>query len=452
MKIVQVLGWYFPENVGGTETYVAGLAQRLVAAGHEVVIAAHHKSGWHPHSYTHSGIVVFRYPVPKAPTRSEFRDTVEMRGVEHFHRWVAQQNADIVHFHGIATGIKLPELNAARRAGAKIILTLHTADLGFVCYRGTMMRWGERLCDGISEAAKCTACALHQRGLPKPLAAALGLTPSALAKQALKVPGPFGTAAGMGWLVRQYQSNLGSMAASVDKLVVLTQSAYQILLANRWPEDKMVVNRLGISHCNVHAKPGPSAVPACLPLKIAYFGRYEAIKGVEVLARAFASLPSTVPLLLELRGPASDESGRRLLHKVRSQLGSDPRVSFAPPVPPGVAPQVLAGYDVLCCPSLTLEGGPTVALEAYSVGTPIIGSRIGGLAELVRDGVNGCLLPPGAYQALALLFRRLAEDPLGTVDRWRAGISKPRTMDDIAADYVHIYGECLHSESEPNAS
>ena len=40
MKIVHLLGWYFPDSVGGTEVYVEGLCRRLRAAGHEVLIAA----------------------------------------------------------------------------------------------------------------------------------------------------------------------------------------------------------------------------------------------------------------------------------------------------------------------------------------------------------------------------------------------------------------------------
>ncbi len=40
MRIVQVLSWYYPENLGGTETYVSGLSKRLVPIGHDLLIAA----------------------------------------------------------------------------------------------------------------------------------------------------------------------------------------------------------------------------------------------------------------------------------------------------------------------------------------------------------------------------------------------------------------------------
>ena len=69
-------------------------------------------------------------------------------------------------------------------------------------------------------------------------------------------------------------------------------------------------------------------------------------------------------------------------------------MTFAPAVTAIEVPQILAGYDVLCCPAVCLEGGPTVAIEAHAVGTPVIGTRIGGLAELITDGVNGKLVRP----------------------------------------------------------
>jgi glycosyltransferase involved in cell wall biosynthesis len=114
-------------------------------------------------------------------------------------------------------------------------------------------------------------------------------------------------------------------------------------------------------------------------------------------------------------------------------------VAVEPAVSPADAPRVLGRWDLLCCPSLTLEGGPTVAIEAHAVGTPVIGARIGGLAELVTDGVNGRLIPPGDWRGLATCLREAASDPAGTIDRWRAAVPPVRTMDDIAADYLALY-------------
>jgi glycosyltransferase involved in cell wall biosynthesis len=102
-------------------------------------------------------------------------------------------------------------------------------------------------------------------------------------------------------------------------------------------------------------------------------------------------------------------------------------------------PGHLSSIDVLCCPSVCLEGGPTVAIEAHAAGTPVAGTRIGGLAEIVTDGVDGRLVPPGDWRALAAALVEIASDPAGTVDRWRARIPAARTMDEVTADYLKLY-------------
>ena len=65
-----------------------------------------------------------------------------------------------------------------------------------------------------------------------------------------------------------------------------------------------------------------------------------------------------------------------------------------------------------------------MAIEAHAVGTPVIGTRIGGLAELVTDGVNGRLVAPGDRRALAGVIREMIADPQGTIDRWRRALPR----------------------------
>ena len=76
--------------------------------------------------------------------------------------------------------------------------------------------------------------------------------------------------------------------------------------------------------------------------------------------------------------------------------------------------------DVFCLPSFA-EGLPVVLMEAMANELPVITSRLAGIAELVDDGVNGVLLPPGREDVIADALERLAADPELRTRYGRAG-------------------------------
>ena len=139
-------------------------------------------------------------------------------------------------------------------------------------------------------------------------------------------------------------------------------------------------------------------------------------------ARAVRAIPRDVPFELQIRGPQLDDAARRFVDELKTTIGDDPRVRFEPAVPAGDVPRVLADLDVLLCPSITFENGPTVALEAMAVGTPVIASRVGNLAEIIDDGVNGRLVPAGDVGALAAALTEAADAPSATIDLWRRAL------------------------------
>ncbi len=439
MRIVLASGWYFPESLGGTEVYVNALATRLCASGHEVSVAAPDPSSSEERHYEHDGVQVYRYPTPSHPTRAECQGICVVRGAEYFHHWLKNQQPDVVHVHTFTTGLGIFELRAAKSARARVLATTHLPSLGWICQRGTMMRWGESLCDGVCQAAKCSACELHHRGIPKTLARLAGQLPVSLSRRGGMLPGSIGSAVGMADLIVRNQRMQRECLEIVDRFVVLTNWAMEALARNGAPRNKIALNRLGMCQAVPHRKPGPQVKPTPLPVTIGYLGRFEPLKGVRELARAVANLDRSLPLRVEFRGPVRTDSDRNQVDQVRIAAGGDPRVRFGGEVTAQDVPKVLAGYDVLCCPSLALEGGPTVAIEAHAVGTPVIGSRIGGLAEVISDGVNGRLMPPGDVRALRAVLREISENPAGTVDCWRNALPQARTMDTVVADYLNLY-------------
>lgn len=434
MRIVQAAGWYLPSSKGGTEVYVSELSTRLRAAGHDVLIAAPETVGHQERTYDEAGFTVYRYPIPPRVTREEAQGRVPVRGAERFHGWLRKAAPDIVHMHTYVTGLGLHEVRAAKSLGARVIATTHAASLGFTCQRGTMMRWGTRLCDGVVSPGKCAACQLQHTGVPRPLAIAAALMPSAIGSVGRRIPGKVGTLLGMTELITHNTIAQREMLELVDRFVVLSDWARDVLIANGASPDKIALNRLGARFPTDAVATRRSAAP----LTVAYIGRFDPIKGVTEFARAISKIPRTAPIHFEFHGPVQFRTELAVLEHLKSIVGPEAWVTFGGELDAAGVRAVLGRIDVLCCPSRVVEGGPTVALEAHAAGVPVIGSNIPALSEIVQNGVNGRLFAPGDVDALAGALTELADKP-EIVNEWRANLPHVRTMDDVARDYLELY-------------
>jgi glycosyltransferase involved in cell wall biosynthesis len=133
-------------------------------------------------------------------------------------------------------------------------------------------------------------------------------------------------------------------------------------------------------------------------------GALERRKGHAVLLAAAAGLAPVIP---DIRYVFCGE-GREVEALRRAAAPLDGAVRFA-----GFRRDMaacLAAADVVALPSLQ-EGLGVAALEAMAAGRPVLGSRVGGLAEAVAHGETGLLVPPGDPLALASALARLARDP-----------------------------------------
>jgi glycosyltransferase involved in cell wall biosynthesis len=151
-------------------------------------------------------------------------------------------------------------------------------------------------------------------------------------------------------------------------------------------------------------------------------GRIDPLKGHRVLLDALARSAGDVWLWI-VGDVAFDRYGdyRATLETQANELGG--RVKFL-----GWRddlPEVLAALDIVVQPSTEPEAFGRSAAEAQAAGVPVIATRLGGLPEVVEEGVTGLLIPPGDSDALAEAIRSLATDPerrqaMGAAGRERA--------------------------------
>ncbi len=144
---------------------------------------------------------------------------------------------------------------------------------------------------------------------------------------------------------------------------------------------------------------------------ILYVGVLIPLKGVHFLLESFARISNEIKdTKLVLIGKANDGGYAESLVKLTARLGLDQRVTFMGAMPQAELAELMARAQVLVLPSLS-EGLGRVLLEAMACGTPVIGSAVGGIPEIIQEGETGFLIPPGDVGALAGRLKWILEHP-----------------------------------------
>jgi len=216
--------------------------------------------------------------------------------------------------------------------------------------------------------------------------------------------------------VDEFQQSAGDGALRVLRLArdaelrgaahVFTPSAYLRELAVSW----------GVPAARVSVLPNPSPRLPELPPRdelrarlgmdgptLAFAGRLTAQKS---LGDALAALAANDGVSLLVAG---DGDERPALERRAAELGLGERVRFLGPQPRGRVLELFRAADASILSS-SWENFPHTVVEALAVGTPVIATSVGGVAEVVRDGENGLLVAPGDVDGLAAAVRRYLAD------------------------------------------
>jgi glycosyltransferase involved in cell wall biosynthesis len=369
MRIL-MLAQFYPPAIGGEERHVRNLSIELVARGHDVSVVTFLQEGTAKFECD-QGVKVYRVGASMQRLSALFADK-ERRHAAPFpdpetlwalRRIIRHEPPDIVHAHNWFVHSFIP-LKAWSKA--KLVVTLH--DCSLVCAKQSFV-YREALCSGPG-LTKCMRCAVEHYG------AARGV-PITLAN----------------WVGGKVEHQTVDMFLPVSRAITeATQLAkhglpYRVI-PNFIPDD--------ISMSLDDANP----LLAHLPQDdyLLFVGDVRRGKGAEVLLRAYTEMESQIPLVL---------IGR---------LGTDFSVSLPPNVhllqswPHGAIMSAWSRCTIALVPSIVLDACPTVALEAMSMGRPVVASRIGGLPDIVVDGKTGFLVTPGDALMLRQAIQHLLDN------------------------------------------
>ncbi|WP_018426708.1 glycosyltransferase family 4 protein [Hoeflea sp. 108] len=308
---------------------------------------------------------------------------------------------DVVHIHHLLLiGAEFPHIVRRTLPDCRIVMTLH--DYYPICHHdGLMVRTsGKELCHTASPD-RCHACF---KDIP-------------LDRFALR------------------ERHLKALLSTVDHFVAPSR-----FLRQRYVNWELAEDAISVIPNGLPVRPKPIATPdrAGRPTVFGYFGNLNPWKGTTVLLEA-ARLLIEEGLEFELRVHGGVPFQSEVFVSEVDRLFSEtaPTVQRRGPYRREDVAELVAAVDCTVVPSIWWENAPLVIQEAQAQGRPVIASNIGGMAELVEDGVNGLGVSPNDPRALAGAMRRIAEAP-ELRHRLSGNARQPDDIDTTARRYLEL--------------
>jgi glycosyltransferase involved in cell wall biosynthesis len=313
---------------------------------------------------------------------------------------------DVVHFHGIHRQLSPSIMITARRHGMAAVQTFH--DHQAVCPADVLLLGGVQPCSPpLCSRANPLPCVTHRCLRGSRVASALSATEYAWRYDVLRY------------------------ASLIDVAIAPSRCLSTTMTSGGWHETPV----------RVLPNAAEPAQASRLGDDFLYAGRLSLEKGVQTLLDAAESASARVVIAGDgpLRAPLEDAATAR---RVPAQ--------FAGRVESEEVRRLISACRAVVVPSICVENAPLVILEAMAAARPVIASRVGGIPEQVRDGVDGLLVPPGDAVSLAAAMRRLKSDPRLAQMMGEAGCaraSKSFSPESHLRGLVEIYGEAIRRRS-----
>jgi glycosyltransferase involved in cell wall biosynthesis len=440
VKILQVIHDFIPETLAGAEINTHKLSVDLTAKGHEVHIFCR---GWNlevePYSVrdeTMDGLHVHR--IDFGTTGNAHRATRHDPRIDRaFRDYLARVQPDLIHFqHFIYLTTDL--VSIAKESDVPVVISLR--NFWFRCPWGNRLYHDHSLCDRYADL-ECLSC----------------LWPDNLSRKRKVIPwrviNPLlmnAYRAGLGNLLplhsepRQILDSLSDWVqefreALLQADIIHTPSQFlaDMVIDFGIPKDRVVVIENGIRYDASQFQPKtPSS-----RLRFGMIG-ISLHKGAHVAVQAMQHLPREAAEL-KLYGQIADEKFLRRLEK----LAQGANVHFMGTFPQSEMYKVYSEIDALIVPSIWYENCPTVIREAFATGTPVITSGIGGMAEAVRDGVDGFHFAVGNPLDLAEKLQRLINQP-ALLRNFQANIKLPPTTETVSDQIEIIYQQLWQAKAQ----
>jgi len=390
-----MLAQFYPPTIGGEENHVRNLARIMHDRGHHVEVLTTAPGASAQRTVVDRGVAVhyvrtsaqrlpWLYTDQERPHALPLPDPAMARAVEGA---LANRRFDVVHAHN---WIVNSALGPAKRSGVPLVLTLH--DYSHVCAVKRLMLRGA-VCPGPGPL-RCTLCAADHYGPVVGIATA--------------------------------GANGRGRRARNDAVAAFVSVSDAVARHNGLPPDGersfVVPNFVADSLVDPHAPPRPDG-------PVLFVGDVMPDKGIDVLVEAFRLLGSSLRLRIVGRGVPGVE------------LALPPGTRLLGPRSHDEVVAEMRAARLVVVPSVWADPCPTVVLEAMALARPVVGTRVGGITDMVADGVTGRLVAPGDAVALAAAIGEIAGRSDVLASYGSAGVARVGafTASRVAAELEGVY-------------
>ncbi|PDW04398.1 glycosyltransferase family 4 protein [Candidatus Viridilinea mediisalina] len=441
MNILITVHGYPPGHQGGAERRAERTARAMRERGHEVaVLAIATDNAPHDdlrfHDRIHEGVPVREIAFNGGANHDPFRwsyDHPELALLAG--DFIDTMKPELMHlFSGYLWGASA--LEAATERGIRTIVDL--TDYWWLCHQINLLTpTGER-CAG-PDPAQCARCyAEQQRRFRIPARIVPKVTNYA-------------------WSMLQPESSLGRMfglpaqAQRAERLLAALAKVDRMLAPSHFLADFYVrhgINKAKISVCRQGVELQQCVIrKAASALRVGYIGQVKPHKGVDLLLEAWKMLTGPRPRQLSLYGSAAGHQHYGI--NLEQTLGDLADATWHGTYAGNEVWNVLAQLDVVVIPSRWVENSPNSILEAQAVGVPVVGSNLGGIAELIEHERNGLLFEVDNAADLARNLQRLLDEP-ELLPRLQAQALPFRSHESVMDTLEQIYHNTLklHTTSQ----
>jgi glycosyltransferase involved in cell wall biosynthesis len=365
MRIILCSNVYPPCFIGGAELIAHQHAKALQKVGNEVIVFAGDFGGrtkrYECVKTRYDSLDVYRIGLSSVDCRAEYVNFFHRGVEERFYELLDSFSPDVVNMHNII-GLSAGLIHLSRLAGAKTVVTLHD-HWGF-CPKNTLIdNSGKRCLDYDS----CDGC-----------------VPDVYLKGGLRIP------------FRIRKDYIDLQLKEVDAFISPSRYLADAYTEAGFPGERITVSWNGVDvrrFESIRKKREKDSV-----VRFSFIGHFGEHKGVGVLIEAAKLLGARQRFRVNLVGIG--EELERTRRRVEG-MGFGEEVKFWGKVAYGKIKDVYQETDVLILPSIWPENHPGTITESMASRTPVIASRIGGIPELVEDGLTGFLVEPGNALELA---------------------------------------------------